>query len=62
MKYCQAIGISLLIAGTLAAYEDCKSCYIQYEDDDGKWGFNDGEWCLINEKKCNELKSSGECY
>jgi len=62
MKYYQAIGISLLIAGSLAAYEDCKSCYIQYEDDDGAWGFNGDEWCLINEKKCNELKASKDCW
>jgi len=62
MKYYQAIGLSLLVASALA-YEDCKSCYIQYEDGDGYWGTDgNGEWCLINEKYCKDLKAKKSCW
>jgi len=45
MKYNQAISLSLLIAGVLAAeYEDCKSCYIQYKDSEGSWGVDGDQW------------------
>ncbi|ORX85141.1 hypothetical protein BCR32DRAFT_229961 [Anaeromyces robustus] len=61
MKYYQALGISLLVAGALA-YEDCKSCYIHYEDSDGYWGYNGDEWCIINEEYCKEVKAKGDCW
>lgn len=48
MKSIQALGLSLLIAGTYAkcqtGYECCKTCDVSYTDDDGEWGIEDGQW------------------
>jgi len=65
MKTYQAIVLSVLLGSALAAtdgYEECNSCYIEYEDSNGKWGSENGQWCIINEKKCNEIKTSKACW
>jgi len=50
MKYNKAISLSLLIVGALA-YDNCKeTSEVVYEDEDGKWGIENNDWCLVVEK------------
>lgn len=55
MKSIQALGLSLLIAGTFAkcqdGYECCKSCDVELTDDDGEWGIENNQWYLLNKYK-----------
>jgi len=70
MKSIQALGLSLLIAGTYAkcqtGYECCKTCDVSYTDDDGEWGIEDGQWCGIDTEKCNksgdDTPVTSECW
>jgi len=49
---------SLLVTNTLASvchhdfYECCTGCKPIVADDEGRWGAQNGEWCLIDEEKC----------
>jgi len=49
---------SLLATGALASvchhdyYECCTGCKPIVADDEGRWGAQNGEWCLIDEEKC----------
>jgi len=41
-------------------YRCCKNCNIQYEDENGKWGYEKNEWCGITDAACNVFYK--ECF
>jgi spore coat protein CotH len=44
-------------------YNCCYGCISYYEDDDGKWGVENNQWCGILESTCGKLSAAAsECY
>nr|AAQ09258.1 cellulase [Anaeromyces sp. W-98] len=53
---------ALFATGTMASvchpyYPCCNGCDVRYVDEEGNWGI-EGDWCFINESKCN---GGGSC-
>jgi len=60
MKFNTIIASSLLVVGAFASschpnYPCCNSCDIIYSDNEGDWGIDFGNWCFINNYKCELL-------
>ncbi|OUM63365.1 Non-catalytic module family DOC2 [Piromyces sp. E2] len=43
---------------TTFGYDCCKSCFIITEDDNGKWGYEENQWCGIDDDVCKKNKNS----
>eukprot|EP00833_Pecoramyces_ruminatium_P016019 jgi/Orpsp1_1/1190051/evm.model.d7180000076333.1 len=43
-------------------YKCCTDCNSIYEDDDGQWGVEDGEWCGIPEQCSEDNNESETCW
>jgi len=43
---------------TSMGYPCCEGCEDIYEDEDGKWGVENNEWCGIDDAKCNPQDTS----
>eukprot|EP00833_Pecoramyces_ruminatium_P014027 jgi/Orpsp1_1/1188059/evm.model.d7180000062209.1 len=42
-------------------YDCCNSCDVYYTNEDGQWGYENGEWCGIK-PSCNTTKNINECW
>lgn len=39
-------------------YQCCKGCNVEYTDDSGKWGVENGNWCGIDDSVCGQSNAS----
>jgi len=67
MKSFQALSLTALLvvkalAGCQDGYECCNSCDVIYADDSGNWGVKNGQWCGIDEEKCNGSSAAESCF
>eukprot|EP00833_Pecoramyces_ruminatium_P013582 jgi/Orpsp1_1/1187614/evm.model.d7180000059049.1 len=42
-------------------YECCNGCKVIEMDDEGRWGAQNGKWCLIDEEKCSDYHEYPDC-
>ncbi|ORX61237.1 hypothetical protein BCR36DRAFT_341733 [Piromyces finnis] len=43
-------------------YKCCQKCDIVTEDNSGKWGIENNEWCGIDDSVCNNNSSNASCW
>ena len=65
MKY--LLFASLLSVGAFAStchpkYECCKGCKVYEINNEGKWGYENGNWCVIDKSLCENYADNGYPY
>jgi len=60
MKFSTIIATSVLALGAYASschpnYNCCNTCEVLFTDSEGDWGMDFGDWCFINQQKCQLL-------
>eukprot|EP00833_Pecoramyces_ruminatium_P017800 jgi/Orpsp1_1/1191832/evm.model.d7180000088824.1 len=68
LKKFTAISALLAVTGMVKAdcwsfamgYDCCNGCVEITEDESGKWGYENNNWCGIVEETCNKMKQ--ECW